>query len=58
MALGLTQPLTEISTRKLPAGNWGKALNLIAISVNDCLENVGASIACYLISYTVEKSCL
>jgi hypothetical protein len=34
MALGLTQPLTEMSTRKLPGGKMGpvrKADNLTAI---------------------------
>jgi hypothetical protein len=42
MALGSTQPLTEMSTRNLPGGKKRparKAENLAAI----CLENVGAS---------------
>jgi hypothetical protein len=45
MALGSTQPLTEMSTRNLLGGKGRparKADNLIAISA-DCLENVGAS---------------
>jgi hypothetical protein len=46
MALGSTQPLTEMSTRNLPGGKgWAarKADNLTAILRSDCLENVGAS---------------
>jgi hypothetical protein len=44
MALGSTQPLTQMSTRNLP---WGKTWlarktdNLTAMCAN-CLENVGA----------------
>jgi hypothetical protein len=46
MALGATQPLTEISTRNLPGGKGRpecKADNLTAICERDCLENEGAS---------------
>jgi hypothetical protein len=46
MALGLTQPLTEMSTRNLPGGKGRparKADILTAILWDDCLENVGAS---------------
>jgi hypothetical protein len=39
MALGSTQPLTEMSTKKIA---WGA----------DCLENVGAFTACYRDSFT------
>jgi hypothetical protein len=42
MALGSTQPLTEMSTRNLPGGGawgWQPHRHLWA----DCLENVGAS---------------
>jgi hypothetical protein len=45
MALGSTQPLTEMSTRNLPGGkrrSVRKAENLTAI-YEYCLENVGAS---------------
>jgi hypothetical protein len=48
MALGSTQPLTEISTRYLPRGKWQlarKANNLIAICELTVLENVGASMS-------------
>jgi hypothetical protein len=44
--LGLTLPLTEISTRNLPGGKGqpaGKADNLTAICEPIVLENVGAS---------------
>jgi hypothetical protein len=44
MALGSTQPLTEMSTRNLTGGKGRPAHetdNLTAIY--DCLENVGAS---------------
>jgi hypothetical protein len=47
MALGSTQPLTEMSTRRNLSGDkwWPprEADNLTAI----CLENVGASTVCY-----------
>jgi hypothetical protein len=46
MALGFTQPLTEMSTRTLPEGKgWSarKADNLTAICEQICLEHVGAS---------------
>jgi hypothetical protein len=46
MALGSTQPLTEMSTRNLPGGKgWPtrKADNLTAICEPNFLENVGAS---------------
>jgi hypothetical protein len=46
MALGSTQPLTEVSTRNLPGGKGRparKADNFTAVS--DCLENVGASMS-------------
>jgi hypothetical protein len=59
MALGSTQPLTEMSIRNLPGGKGQlahKAINLTTI----CLENVGASTsttlwaptACYRDSFT------
>jgi hypothetical protein len=37
MALGSTQPLTEMSTRNIPGGKGRPARKA------DCLENVGAS---------------
>jgi hypothetical protein len=46
MALGLTQPLTEMSTRNLPGGKERPALkadNLTAFLWADCLKNVEAS---------------
>jgi hypothetical protein len=46
MALESTQPLAEMSTRKLPGGKGRparKADNLIAICETIILENVGAS---------------
>jgi hypothetical protein len=46
MALGLTQPLTEMSTKNLPGATGRlahKADNLTAICWANCLENVGAS---------------
>jgi hypothetical protein len=46
MALRLTQPLTEMSTRNLSGGKGRparKADNLTAICEADCLENAGAS---------------
>jgi hypothetical protein len=46
MAMGSTQPLTEMSTRILPGGKgrpMRKANNLTAICEPICLENVGAS---------------
>jgi hypothetical protein len=46
MALGSTQPLTEMSIRSLPGGKKQpahKADNLTAICEVDCLENMGAS---------------
>jgi hypothetical protein len=57
MALGSTQPLTEVSTRDFCGGKEQparKADNLTATSA-DCLENVGASTShnpmglCYLL---------
>jgi hypothetical protein len=46
MALGSTQPLTEMSTRNIP-GSKGRpareADNLLRDLCADCLENVGAS---------------
>jgi hypothetical protein len=42
--LGLTQPLTEMSVRNLPEGNWQpvhKADNLTAILRPTILNNVG-----------------
>jgi hypothetical protein len=41
MALGPTQPLTEMSTRNLPRGKGRPARG--ANNLTDCLENVGAS---------------
>jgi hypothetical protein len=46
MALGSTQPLTEMSTRNLPGGNGRPAIradNLTAICEPTVLQNVGAS---------------
>jgi hypothetical protein len=46
MALGLTQPLTEMSTRNLPGGKGRPARkddNLIAIFEPIVLEDVGPS---------------
>jgi hypothetical protein len=41
MALGLTQPLTEMSTRNLPGGKGRPERK--ADNLTDCVENVGAS---------------
>jgi hypothetical protein len=46
MALGSTQPLTEMSTRNVPGGKRRparKADNLTPLLSAECLENVGAS---------------
>jgi hypothetical protein len=46
MAMGSTQPLTEMSTRNLPGGKGrpvSKADNLTTISEPIFLENVGGS---------------
>jgi hypothetical protein len=45
MALGSTQPLTEISTRNLPGGKSGRRVGLttLPLSVSRMSENVGAS---------------
>jgi hypothetical protein len=46
MALGSTQPLTEMSTRNIPGGKGRLARgadNLTAICEPICLESVGAS---------------
>jgi hypothetical protein len=48
MALGSTQPLTEMSTRNLPGGKGrpaSKADKLHRHLWADCLENVGASMS-------------
>jgi hypothetical protein len=42
MTLGLTHPLTEMSTRNLPGGKGWPAHEADNVSAN-CLENVGAS---------------
>jgi hypothetical protein len=42
MALGSTQPLTEMSTRYLPGGGKGRPARRADLWA-DCLENVGAS---------------
>jgi hypothetical protein len=42
MALGLTQPLTEMSTRNLP-GRSVRLTNLLSSVSRLCRENVGAS---------------
>jgi hypothetical protein len=66
MALWLTQPLTEISTRNLPGGKGrpaNKAGNLTAISEPtdwkmwepQCLTALWASTACYRDSFTFTK---
>jgi len=40
MALGLTQPLTEMSTRNIPGGKGGRCVGLKTLppSFADCLE--------------------
>jgi hypothetical protein len=45
MALGSTQPLTEMSTRNLPGGKSGRRVGLTTLppSVSRMSENVGAS---------------
>jgi hypothetical protein len=46
MALGLTQPLTEMSTRDLPGGIEAQRVRLTTSPPSvtaDCVENVGAS---------------
>jgi hypothetical protein len=43
MALGSTQPLTEMSTRNLPGGNGRPADNLTAICEPIVYKNVGTS---------------
>ena len=45
MALGLTQPLTEISTRNISWGKRGRCVGLTTLSPSfaDCLGNMGAS---------------
>jgi hypothetical protein len=45
MALGSTQPLTEMSTRKLPEGKSGQRVGLTTLppSMSRMSENVGAS---------------
>jgi hypothetical protein len=48
MALGSTQPLTEISTRNLPGGKGRparKADNLTVICESDCLENMDLDVS-------------
>jgi hypothetical protein len=42
MALGSTQPLTEMRTRNLPGGKGGRRIKLTILpsSVRYCLENV------------------
>jgi hypothetical protein len=42
MALGSTQPLTEMSTRNLPGGK-GRPARKADNLTDSCLENVGAS---------------
>jgi hypothetical protein len=42
MALGSTQPLTEMSTRNLP-GSKGQSARKAGNLTADCVENVGAS---------------
>jgi hypothetical protein len=45
MALGSTQPLTETSTRNLPAGKSGRhiGLTILPLSMSRMSENMGAS---------------
>jgi hypothetical protein len=45
MALGSTQPLTELSTRNLPGGKSGRRLGLTSLppSMSRMSENVGVS---------------
>jgi hypothetical protein len=61
MALGSTQPVTEISTRNLPGGKGRPALkdaNLTAIceSINSCFLNVNciADVFYKLVKFTTE----
>jgi hypothetical protein len=50
MALGSTQPLTEMSTRNLPGGKSGRHVGLTTLlpSMSRISENVGASISATL----------
>jgi hypothetical protein len=43
MALGSTQPLTEMSTRNLPEGKGRPTDKFAALLWADCLENMEAS---------------
>jgi hypothetical protein len=55
MALGSTEPLTELSTRNLPGGKGRPARNAWEPHGHlwaDFLENMGASTACYRDSFT------
>jgi hypothetical protein len=49
MALGLTQPLTEMSTRNLPGGKWLQArkADLTAIYEPQRLTTLRTFTACY-----------
>jgi hypothetical protein len=47
MTLGSTQPVTEMSTRNLNGGKGRLARKADNLTGADCLENVGASTACY-----------
>jgi hypothetical protein len=58
MFLGSTHPLTEMSTRNIPGGGGGvkgvarKADESHRYPWANCLENMGASMACYRDSFT------
>jgi hypothetical protein len=58
MALGSTQPATEMSTRNIPGGKGRPALkaDLIAMCVSRLSRKCGASTAFYRDSFTLPKS--
>jgi hypothetical protein len=53
MTLGYTQPLTEMSSRNLPVVKGDRSVRKADRHLwADCLENVGASTACWRVSFT------
>jgi hypothetical protein len=61
MALGSTQPLTEMSTRNLFGGGAIKdglhvRLTTSPSGLADCLGNVGASTSCYRNNFLVVRA--